>query len=172
MKRIIAIAIAGILLCGAAEAQVYGTPSVQVAVGTWTPTPAGDATAGSTTCSLAVGNYFQTKGAGGNFVIADFKVICTGAGTMTGNLIITGIPIPAINVTDYDGDCTFSRFGGLTPATGKTMVNGTILSNTSTIYIDNVGAVGPAVSAVSQQAITGVAAGSWSIFGQCRYRSQ
>lgn len=70
----------------------------QVLNGSWTPTIAGDSTAGSQTYTTRVGRYTKV----GTLVQASFFVVINAKdGATAGSIIITGLPFTSKNVSSY-----------------------------------------------------------------------
>jgi len=154
---------AGAAITSSGSGGALGDAAFQTYVATtWTPAISTDATPGTPTHSVQVGSYERI----GRQVTLRFTVTLSNwTGSPTGNVIITGLPLPAANVTNDSGSCFMSSYA----VAGMTALNygitGIIAPNTSTIALRS-------GSNTFTNTITAAQAGTTPTFtGMCNYRA-
>lgn len=126
-----------------------GNPLSIYVTGSWTPGISfGGGTTG-VTYTLQTGTYQQI----GNIVHSSFVLVLSSKGSSTGNAAITGLPVAALNLLDYNA----IRMDGVTLTAGYTYLmaqpNGSILN------LLQIGSI------VSQTSLTDVNVANTSVFG-------
>ena len=139
--------------------------AVPYAEGTWTPTVIGSTTPGTQTYAAQTGYYTKI----GNRVIADFRVITTALdGAIAGNVLIGGLPFPALTDATMVWTGALRSVGGVTHNTGAIQFAIGLSSGQNTINLVDFGATSgagsPANIAVS------LLAAATSLGGSISYR--
>jgi hypothetical protein len=138
-----------------------GAQNASYIAGNWTPTIITDATVGTPAYNLQFGSYEII----GRDVTARFTLSLTGwTGTPTGNVIITGLPVPCANITSVYGCCLMANYT-VTALTGGTGITGLVYPTESRIilYLNTATASSPLP--VAQTGLTP------SFAGMCFYRA-
>lgn len=130
--------------------------------GSWTPAVTASSTAGTPAYTLQIGSYEQI----GRQVTVRFVIQLSGwTGSPSGNVTITGLPVPSANVANDNGACHFDVYvvSGLT--TGGAGVNGFINANASVINVNQSANTGVSLLTAAQAGTTP------EFFGFCSYRA-
>lgn len=151
MKKALALVLA-LLISEPAQAGLFIPPATDF-TGTWTPTLAGDGTAGSPTYSVQLGQVVNTL----HSWTAYFTVGITAVGGMTGNLTIPNVPFQQPNPPNANLCAVVVSFmQGITLTTNYTVLTGNAVRGTSTVLFTQHGSGQTSVSLP----ISGVAATS------------
>jgi hypothetical protein len=129
--------------------------------GTWTPTLTGS-TSGAATYTTQVGSFEQI----GQHITARFTIVTATVASITGNVLLGGLPVTVGNVANDTGSCVLSRMNGVTLDTSYTFIGGNPNVNTTTV---NMFENGSAVAA--QQFGSGRFAAATTLIGVCEYHS-
>jgi hypothetical protein len=127
----------------------------------WTPVFRGD-TAGTPTYSRQFGSYTRSA----NTITAAFQVDLTNLGGATGNAYLSGLPVPAANVTADFASCTLGGWGGWTAPTGKVSIGGIVPQNQTSVYLYANSTDGTGSSPLTIASLAATA----RLYGTCTYR--
>lgn len=128
--------------------------------GTWTPTIAGDSTAGSQTYTLNEGRYIRI----GNRVFCDFNIIMSAKdGTTAGNIEVRGFPFTIKNTGSYRPSLSVGTYTQVTLTTGTQLIGAGLINTTRVILYTGGSAV--AIGTVAAADITN----TFLIYGTISY---
>ena len=105
---------------------VEGAVVPTIASSTWTPVLS-DASANAATMSVQIGQYYKI----GNLCYVYGKITITSKASMSGALLIKGLPFTAANNSVDAGVLTPSTYSNLTGFSGATIVNSKITANST-----------------------------------------
>jgi hypothetical protein len=136
--------------------------TVSYSQGTWTPVLAGATTAGTPTYTIQVGSYEII----GRQVTARFTVATSAwAGSPTGNVEITGLPVASSSATNDFGSCLVGNYSGVTLSSSTFGIGG-LISPGSTVFTLSSG--GATTSAAINAATVGATV---QFVGTCHYHT-
>jgi len=98
--------------------------------GLWTPTFGGTTSESGQAYSIQLGRYVKI----GKLVIVQFYVALSTLGTITGNVMVKGLPFTSENVSNLYAACTIGFWSGMT--VGKHFLTGFCSPNSSGITLE------------------------------------
>ncbi len=119
----------------------------------YTPSLAGDSTAGSHTYSQRAGNYIRI----GGFVVAWFNVALSAKDGTTAGAMYISLPLTSRNTSNLIGAGFIYAYGNVDFDAGRTHLNGYVLPNDNKMYFsqagDNVAGANVLAAAISNSTI-------------------
>ena len=131
---------------------------------TWTPALQGATTAGTVTYTQQVGSWSRSN----NEITAHFAMFYSGwSGSPTGQLQMTGLPLPASSASGDVGYCFIGNSGGWVAQSGYTQLVGVTATNSAVVSFFENGSGKYSTSAAAAE----MPSGSGALAGTCVYHT-